>query len=99
VLQDVHWWVGLFGYFPTYALGNVIGAQIWERVRTDLPDVDERIGRGELDGIREWLVEHLYRHGRKFTPRETVERVTDAPLDVQPYLGYLRGKFGEIYGL
>ncbi|MEA2391839.1 MAG: carboxypeptidase Taq [Solirubrobacteraceae bacterium] len=99
VLQDVHWSAGLVGYFPTYALGNVIGAQIWERVHTDLPDVDERIGRGELDGIREWLVEHLYRHGRKFTPRETVERVTGAPLDVQPYLGYLRGKFGEIYGL
>jgi carboxypeptidase Taq len=99
VLQDVHWGAGLVGYFPTYALGNVIGAQIWDRARADLPDVDGWIERGELAGIRDWLGERVYRHGRKFTPRETVERVTGAPLDVAPYLQYLRDKFGAIYGL
>jgi carboxypeptidase Taq len=92
VLQDVHWSGGSFGYFPTYALGNVIGAQVWERLREDVPDVDDRIGRGEFAPIREWLREHVHRHGRKFTPRELLERVVGGTLDPEPYLRYLEGK-------
>jgi carboxypeptidase Taq len=92
VLQDVHWSGGSFGYFPTYALGNVIGAQIWERLRDDVPDVDEQIARGEFGPIREWLREHVHRHGRKFLPGELLERVVGGPLDPEPYLRYLEGK-------
>jgi carboxypeptidase Taq len=92
VLQDVHWSRGGFGYFPTYSLGNVISVQIWERLRDDLDDVEGQIARGEFSEIREWLREHLHRHGRKFTPAETLERAVGGPIDPEPYLEYLQGK-------
>jgi carboxypeptidase Taq len=92
VLQDVHWSRGGFGYFPTYSLGNVISVQIWERLRDDLDDVDGQIARGEFSEIREWLRERLHRHGRKFTPAETLERAVGGPIDPEPYLEYLQGK-------
>ena len=92
VLQDVHWSRGGFGYFPTYSLGNVISVQIWERLREDLDDVDGQIARGEFCEIREWLRENVHRHGRKFTPVETLERAVGGPIDPEPYLAYLQGK-------
>jgi carboxypeptidase Taq len=96
VLQDVHWSAGLFGYFPTYALGNVIGLQIWERVCAELPDLDEQFARGEFDPLHEWLREHVYRHGRKFMPHELLERVVGGGIDAAPYVRYLREKFGAL---
>jgi carboxypeptidase Taq len=92
VLQDMHWARGGFGYFPTYSLGNVISVQIWERLRSDVVDVDEQISRGEFGAIREWLRENLHRHGRKYLPVETLERVAGGPIDPEPYLRYLQGK-------
>ncbi len=94
VLQDVHWSGGSFGYFPTYALGNVVGLQIWERARTELPDLDEQFARGEFGPLHEWLREHVYRHGRKFTPQELLERVVGGGMDAGPYVRYLLDKFG-----
>jgi carboxypeptidase Taq len=98
VLQDIHWPGGSLGYFPTYSLGNVISVQIWERAREALPDLDDQFEAGEFGDLREWLGENLYRHGRKFTPKETVERVAGGPIDPEPYVRYLKGKLGEIYG-
>jgi carboxypeptidase Taq len=92
VLQDMHWAAGGFGYFPTYALGNVISVQIWERAKEDLGGLDERFEQGEFGDLREWLREHLYRLGRKFTPQETIQRVTGGPIDAKPYVRYLREK-------
>jgi carboxypeptidase Taq len=92
VLQDMHWAGGAFGYFPTYALGNVISVQIWERAVEDLGDLDERFERGEFGDLREWLREHLYRLGARYTPQETIERVTGSRIDAQPYVRYLREK-------
>ena len=92
VLQDVHWAHGGFGYFPTYSLGNVMSAQIWERLREDVTDVDEQMSRGEFAAIREWLRGHIHRHGRKFLPAETLERAVGGPLDPEPYLNYLQAK-------
>jgi carboxypeptidase Taq len=92
VLQDMHWASGQLGYFPTYALGNVVSVQIWERVLEDLGDLDERFERGEFGELREWLRDHLYRLGAKFTPQETIERVTGSRIDAKPYLRYLREK-------
>ena len=91
-LQDVHWAAGLFGYFPTYQLGNVLSVQIWERLLADVPDAYEQIERGEFAEIHEWLREQLYRHGRKFTPAETIRRVAGGPIDPEPYLRYLADK-------
>jgi carboxypeptidase Taq len=92
VLQDMHWAGGSLGYFPTYALGNVISVQIWERALDDLGDLDDRFERGEFGDLREWLREHLYVLGAKFTPQETIERVTGSRIDAEPYLRYLRRK-------
>jgi carboxypeptidase Taq len=98
VLQDAHWSDSGFGYFPTYALGNVISVQIWERARADLGDLDEQFERGEFAPLREWLREHVHRHGRKFTAAETIERAAGAPLDPAPYLAYLERKLGDLFG-
>jgi carboxypeptidase Taq len=100
VLQDTHWAAGSVGYFPTYALGNLISAQIWERIVSDLPDLHDEFEQGEFGSLRDWLRENLHRHGRKFTPLETLERVSGAAkIDPEPYVRYLRSKLGEIYGL
>ena len=92
VLQDMHWAGGSLGYFPTYSLGNVISVQIWERLKEDVGDVDDQMERGEFGEIREWLRSHLYVLGRKFTPQETIERVTGSRIDSRPYVRYLREK-------
>ena len=68
VLQDVHWSDSNFGYFPTYALGNVISVQLWERATSDLGDLDREFERGEFGSLREWLREHVHRWGRTFEP-------------------------------
>ena len=96
VLQDMHWAAGHIGYFATYALGNVISAQIWERVLVELPDVYDQFDDGEFGPLREWLTENLYRHGRKFTPKETLERLVGGGLDADPYLRYLSGKLASL---
>jgi len=93
VLQDMHWSIGLIGYFPTYQLGNVISVQIWDRAREDLPDVEEQFARGEFTPLREWLTEHVYRYGGMYPPRELLQRVTGSDLDPEPYLAYLHAKF------
>ena len=99
VLQDVHWAAGLFGYFPTYTIGNVLSAQFFERATKAHPEIPELIGRGEFGTLLGWLRENVYRHGRRYDPDELVERATGSPLDTAPYLRYLKGKFAELYGL
>ncbi|HEX2105441.1 MAG TPA: carboxypeptidase M32 [Solirubrobacteraceae bacterium] len=92
VLQDIHWAEGLFGYFPTYALGNVIAGQLWARITADLPDLDERLARGDFTTLTAWLAEHVHRHGRRLEPQELVARAAGGPLDPRPYLEYVRAK-------
>jgi carboxypeptidase Taq len=99
VLQDVHWSAGMFGYFPTYALGNLIAGQLWERAHADLPGLDGQLAAGELLGLREWLREHIHRHGAKFTTAELLERETGSPITVAPFVRYLKAKLSEVYGL
>jgi carboxypeptidase Taq len=99
VLQDVHWSGGAIGYFPTYALGNLIAGQLWERANVDIPDLDAQIGAGELHGLREWLREHVHRHGAKFTMPELLERVVGGPIAVAPFVTYLKRKLSDVYGL
>jgi carboxypeptidase Taq len=99
VLQDMHWSAASLGYFPTYALGNVLSVQIWEQVVAAMPDLPDQIGRGEFGPLREWLRDQLYRHGRKLKPKELVERITGRGMDPAPYLAYLNQKVGEVYGI
>jgi carboxypeptidase Taq len=93
VLQDVHWSGGGIGYFPTYALGNVISLQIWAKVREAIPDLDTQMAAGDLLGLSNWLRDNLYAHGCKLTPKETLARMTGSDaIDPQPYLTYLGDK-------
>jgi carboxypeptidase Taq len=99
VLQDVHWAAGLIGYFPTYALGNLIAGHLWQRVHDDIGDLDEQIAAGELMGLREWLREHVHQHGSKFTMPELLTRVVGEPLSVGPFMSYLTDKLSRVYGV
>jgi carboxypeptidase Taq len=99
VLQDVHWSAALIGYFPTYALGNLIAGQLWERACDDMPGLDDDIAIGELSPLREWLRERVHRHGSKFSTAELLAREIGQPILVTPYIGYLKRKLGDVYGL
>jgi carboxypeptidase Taq len=95
ILQDIHWSSGLIGYFPTYTIGNLMSAQLWRRVRADLPALDEQLERGDFAPLREWLRENVHRHGRTFEPRELLRRVTGEELRVAPLVDYLRDKLED----
>jgi len=99
VLQDIHWSEGIIGYFPTYAIGNVLAAQLWQVARADIPDLDEELARGELAALRVWLRETIHRHGRLLTPGELIEQAVGGPLDPAPMLAHLRAKYGALYAL
>ena len=99
VLQDIHWSGGMFGYFPTYALGNLIAAQLWAKIKQDIPDLDRKIEKTQFGDLLGWLRENVHRHGSKFEPVELLTTITGGGLTAEPYLRYLREKFGEIYRL
>ena len=86
------------GYFPTYALGNLYGAQFLEAMRAEIPDLDARVERGDLLSPKAWLNEKIHVHGRRYLAPELCERVTGRPLSSGPLMTYLGKKFGEIYG-
>jgi carboxypeptidase Taq len=92
VLQDMHWSDGMMGYFPSYALGHVASAQIWERAREELSGLDEDMERGEFRPLVEWLRERVHRHGYKFTTLETMERAVGDAFDPEPLLRVARNK-------
>lgn len=99
VLQDVHWSFGLYGYFSTYALGNLVSSQLWEVINKDNPKLDDQIAAGEFKPLLTWLNEKVHASGSKFEPQELVQMVTGSKIDAAPYVKYLQTKFGEIYGL
>jgi len=99
VLQDIHWSGGAIGYFSTYALGNLVSAQIWEKIKADLPDLDEQIRKGNFETLLGWLRTNLHVHGRKYEPQEMVKKITGSNIDSAAYVRYLTKKFGDIYGL
>jgi carboxypeptidase Taq len=92
VLQDIHWGTGMIGYFPTYTIGNLMAAQLWRALESDLPEIDASIAAGDFAPLREWLRDNIHRHGRKFTSRELLMRVTGEELQVEPFLSYLETK-------
>ena len=98
-LQDIHWSFGAFGYFPTYALGNLYAAQFYAAAQRDLGDLTDQIRRGTFKNLLDWLRVNIHRHGQRYRAAELVERVTGKPLSTGPFLSYLRDKFAPIYGL
>jgi carboxypeptidase Taq len=99
VLQDVHWSAGYLGYFTTYALGNLISNQLWEKIEADIPGLSGQIQNGNFGELLSWLRENVHRHGKKFKPQYLVKKVVGETISPEPYLKYLNEKFGEIYGL
>jgi carboxypeptidase Taq len=99
VLQDVHWSLGAFGYFPTYTLGNLYAVQFFDQARMEIPHLEDEIAAGRLMVLRQWLAQKIHRWGRMFTPDHLVKRVTGRPLSPEPFLTYMEKKYGELYRL
>jgi carboxypeptidase Taq len=99
VLQDIHWSGGAIGYFSTYALGNLVSAQLWEKINKDIRDLDEQIRKGKFDDLLGWLRGKIHKHGHKYDPQDLVQKVTGSKITPEPYVRYLTKKYSEIYGL
>ena len=99
VLQDIHWSFGGIGYFSTYSLGNLISAQLWEKINADITDLSAQIRKGKFDALLGWLRANLHVYGRKYEPQELVKKATGSKIDPAPYLRYLETKFTDVYGL
>lgn len=100
VLQDIHWYGGLIGgAFQGYTIGNILSAQFFDYAVRAYPDIPKQIAQGEFGTLHRWLKENIYQHGSKFTASELIERVTGGPLSIEPYIHYLRTKYGELYKL
>jgi carboxypeptidase Taq len=97
-LQDVHWYSGTIGgSFQGYTLGNILGAQFFETGLNAHPEIASEIEAGEFGTLHGWLKENIYQHGSKYTAPELIKRVTGGPLHIEPYIRYLRSKYGELY--
>jgi carboxypeptidase Taq len=100
VLQDVHWYSGVIGgAFQGYTLGNILSAAFFAEALKAHPDIPGQMKDGKFNTLHGWLRDNIYRHGRKFTAPELVERVTGGPISIDPYIAYLRGKYGELHDL
>ena len=99
VLQDIHWSLGVFGYFPTYALGNLMSTQLFNQARKDLPGLEQQIGNGQFGDLLSWLRKNVHQHGRKLNAGEILERTTGSKLSSDSWLAYVNKKYGAIYGL
>jgi len=99
VLQDIHWSFAGIGYFSTYALGNIISAQLWEKINAEITDLSTQIRAGKFDALLGWLRANVHAHGRKYEPQELVQKVTGSKINPAAYLRYLETKFSDVYGL
>lgn len=99
VLQDVHWSGGMIGYFPTYTLGNLYAAMFFEAAERDLGDLHAMFRKGEFTPLLEWLRENIHQHGKRYTAKQLVERVTGKAPSAEPLLNYFERKFGALYGI
>ncbi len=98
-MQDVHWAEGYFGYFPTYALGNLYAAQFYRTAKTKIPNLEQKIAQGNLTDLHNWLRENIYKHGKTKTATQLAEEITGEPLNPQYFVDYLWEKYGDIYSI
>jgi carboxypeptidase Taq len=98
-LQDIHWSHGNFGYFPTYSLGSVMAAQLFEAAEAEIDDLDAKIAEGEFGDLRDWLGENVHRHGARYETNELVVRATGEDFSADAFLDYVDEKYGELYGI
>jgi carboxypeptidase Taq len=98
-LQDVHWAFGLVGYFPTYTLGNLYSAQLFEKIREDIPDLEDQFRQGEFDALLGWLRKNIHEQGKRYRAGDLCKEVTGKELSAEPLLRHLEGKLRPIYGI
>jgi carboxypeptidase Taq len=98
VMQDTHWAGGAYGYFPSYALGNLYGGMLLDKMKADLPDMMEKIAAGSFKEAGGWLVENVHRHGDLHDPADLIKKITGRSLTYTPFLEYLEDKFSQLYG-
>ncbi|MDH7563297.1 MAG: carboxypeptidase M32 [Candidatus Bathyarchaeota archaeon] len=98
VMQDTHWASGYFGYFPSYALGNIYSGQILEVMNRDLPNWKAQLTKGNFKETKQWLVKNVHANGNLFDPADLLKKITGKELTVKPYLGYLNEKYSKLYG-
>jgi carboxypeptidase Taq len=98
VLQDVHWSMGAFGYFPSYALGNLYGLQIFEKLTQDIPEYEELIAGGQFGRLHTWLGDNVYHWGARLEPGELLEKITGGKVNGEPFIHYLEDKYSGLYG-
>ncbi|MHC6202288.1 carboxypeptidase M32 [Breznakiellaceae bacterium SP9] len=98
-LQDIHWSQGSFGYFPSYALGNLYGLQFREKLLEIIPDFEQQIERGDFAGIHEWLRTHIYSWGKRRSPKDLLQMVCEKKLSSKPFIDYIEAKYSNLYGL
>lgn len=98
-LQDIHWSAGLFGYFATYALGNLYASQFFAKAKQDIPDLEDKFGAGDFSGLLSWLRKKIHSQGRRYSAADLVQKVTGKPLSHEPMMAYLKDKFGMLYGI
>ncbi len=98
VLQDAHWYSGpIGGEFQGYTLGNIMSAQFYEAALNEAPQILSEIEQGKFDLLLNWLKTNIYQYGRKYTADELIQRVTGGPLCIEPYIHYLKTKYGDLY--
>ncbi len=88
-MQDLHWAAGAFGYFPSYALGCLIAAQLWEALEADIGSQDEALAVADVGAIRAWLAEHVHAHGRRLDTEPLVEAATGRGMDAEPFVRHV----------
>jgi carboxypeptidase Taq len=93
VLQDIHWSMGSFGYFPSYALGNLYGLQITQKLKADIPELDDLVAVGDFGKLHSWLKDNVYRWGCRLPPGELLEKITGEKLQAEPFLKYIEEKY------
>jgi carboxypeptidase Taq len=91
--------LALFGYFPTYTLGNLYAAQFWEKINADLPELNKQIAKGQFLELREWLNDNIHRHGKRYRAEDLCKRVTGKDLSADPFLRHLTAKAEAVYGI
>lgn len=96
-LQDIHWSMGAFGYFPAYTLGNLYTSHFFLGFERDFPKWQERVAKGELDFINSWLGQKIYQHGRRYTSKELLQNVSGKPFSAEAYTKYLTNKYTDLY--
>ena len=98
-LQDIHWSMAAFGYFPTYTLGNLYAAQLLDAMGEELGDIDAIVESGEWQPMLDWLRANIHQQGSKFTPSELIQKATGEPPTPNPFINYVEKKYGELYNL